>query len=97
MQKTCDLHNNGFDSGNDLLEWQGGGDSHSARLKQKLFVDALREAMLRYMKDQEFLEEHKRNARIIFDAQFDLEKVAQQYLTFFKEAISNGKMHNGRE
>ena len=66
-------------------------------LQQKLFVDALRDAMLKYMMDREFLEEHKRNARIIFDAQFDLEKVAQQYLTFFTEAISNGKMHNGRE
>jgi len=39
-------------------------------LKQESFVDALREAMLRYMKDQVLLEEHKRNARIIFDAQF---------------------------
>jgi glycosyltransferase involved in cell wall biosynthesis len=66
-------------------------------LRQESFVDALREAMLRYMKDQVLLDEHKRNARIIFDAQFDLEKVTQQYLTFFSEAISNGKMHNGRE
>ncbi len=58
-------------------------------LKQELFVDALREAMLRYMKDQVLVEAHMRNARIIFDAQFDLGKVAQQYLTFFSESISN--------
>ncbi|MCK5660193.1 MAG: glycosyltransferase, partial [Methanosarcinales archaeon] len=59
-------------------------------LEQELFVDALREAMLRYIRNQELIEEHKRNARIIFDAQFDLEKVAQQYLTFFSKAVNNG-------
>ncbi|PWB56952.1 MAG: hypothetical protein C3F06_00215 [Candidatus Methanoperedenaceae archaeon] len=58
-------------------------------LTQKLFEEALKEAMLRYLRDQALLEEHKRNARIIFNAQFDLENVAQQYLSFFSEAISN--------
>jgi len=55
-------------------------------LPQPAFVDALYDAMLRYMTDHALWEEHRSNASIVFDGQFNLERVAAEYLDFFAEA-----------
>jgi glycosyltransferase involved in cell wall biosynthesis len=59
-------------------------------LPQTAFVDALYDAMLRYMTDCALREEHRSNASIVFDGQFNLERVAAEYLAFFTEATRAG-------
>ncbi len=56
-------------------------------LPQPAFVDALYDAMLRYMTDHALWEEHRSNASIVFDGQFNLERIAAEYLDFFAEAV----------
>jgi glycosyltransferase involved in cell wall biosynthesis len=47
-------------------------------------TEALRHAMLRYMTVPELLEEHQQNAPIVFNARFNVERLAAEYLAFFE-------------
>lgn len=49
-------------------------------------VEALADAMLRYMVDEEIYREHQKAAGSVFDAQFEMSATVHNYLAFFAEA-----------
>jgi glycosyltransferase involved in cell wall biosynthesis len=80
----------------DMVEWQGcrAGQLVSHRLGVEELTSAVADAMLRYMTQPELLEQHRLNARSVFDARFNLDHIAGQYLAFFDGTLES-ELHSG--